>query len=117
MPNRLRTWLALGAAMLLLAACSHVVPIRDIVDNPREFADKKVTVEGEVSGAFSLFVIKYFLVNDGTAEIGVVSDKALPRKGQKIRVSGTVKEAFSLGDQSMTILIEDGSGKGKADDH
>ena len=113
MPNRLTRWVTLGAAMLLLTACSHVVPIRDIVDNPRQFADKNVTVEGEVSGAFSLFVIKYFLVNDGTAEIGVVSDKALPRRGQKIRVSGTIKEAFSLGDQSMTILVEDGSGKDK----
>jgi hypothetical protein len=115
MPNRLQTWSTLAAAVLLLAACNQVVPIKEILDNPRQFADKKVTVEGEVSGAFSLFVIKYFLVNDGTGEIGVVSDKALPRKGQKISVSGTVKEAFSLGDQSLTILIEDGSGKGTAD--
>lgn len=107
MPTQLKTWLLVTTAMLLLVACAHTVPIKDILDQPREYADKQVTVEGEVSGAFSLFVIKYFLVKDGTGEIGVVSEKPLPKVGQKIRITGTVKEAFSLGDQSMTILVED----------
>lgn len=93
--------------MLLLVACVRTVAIKDIVDQPRDYADKQVAVEGEVSGAFSLFVIKYFTVKDATGEIGVVSEKPLPKIGQKIRVTGTVKEAFSLGDQSMTILVED----------
>ena len=107
MTSQFRAWFLVAMAMLLLAACVRTVSIKDIVDQPREYADKQVTVEGEVSGAFSLFVIKYFLVKDGTGEIGVVSEKPLPKVGQKIRVTGTVKEAFSLGDQSMTILIED----------
>jgi len=107
MLTQFRAWFFVAMAMLLLVACVRVVPIKDILDQPREYADKKVTVDGEVSGAFSLIVIKYFLVKDGTGEIGVVSDQPLPKVGQKIRVTGTVKEAFSVGDQSMTILVED----------
>lgn len=113
MSVRFNVWSVAIIAMILLMACTRTVPIKSIVDNPRDYADKKVTIEGEVTGAFSLFVVKYFLVNDGTGEIGVVSEKALPNKGQKIRVVGTVKEAFSLGDQTMTILIEDNPAKSK----
>lgn len=113
MPVRFKVWSAAIIAMSLLMACTRTVPIKSIIDNPRDYADKKVAVEGEVTGAFSLFVVKYFLVNDGTGEIGVVSEKALPNKGQKIRVIGTVKEAFSLGDQTMTILIEDNPAQNK----
>ena len=106
MATPLRTGLYIAMAILLVA-CVRTVQIKDIVDQPREYADKKVVVEGEVSGAFSLIVIKYFMVKDKTGEIGVISDKPLPKVGQQIRVSGTVKEAFSLGDQSMTVLVED----------
>lgn len=107
MSTQLRTWFLISMAMLLLVACTRTVAIKDILDQPREYADKKIAVEGEVSGAFSLIFIKYFMVKDGTGEIGVVSEKPLPKIGQKIRITGTVKEAFSLGDQRMTILIED----------
>ena len=105
--RRFKFWSVAIVSMLLLIACTRTVQIKSIIDNPREYADKKVAIEGEVTGAFSLFIVKYFLVNDGTGEIGVVSEKALPNKGQKLRITGTVKEAFSLGDQTMTILIEE----------
>lgn len=39
--------------------------------------------------------------------LGVVSSKPLPKKGEHIRVTGRLEEAFSLGDISMTILLED----------
>lgn len=115
MPIRFRAWFAAIISILLLIACTRTVPIKEIIDNPREYADKKVAVEGTVSGVFSLFVVKYFTVNDGTGEIGVVTEKVLPRKGQRIRVTGTLKEAFSLGDQTMTILLEDNPDKNLPD--
>ncbi len=113
MARRFKFWSVAIISMLLLIACTRTVQIKSIIDNPREFADKKVAIEGEVTGAFSLFIVKYFLVNDGTGEIGVVSEQALPNKGQKLRVTGTVKEAFSLGDQTMTILIEENPAQNK----
>jgi len=93
-------------AVLFMTACVPTSPIRDIVDNPRQYAGKTVTIEGTVSAVYSLIVIKYFEVNDGTGVIGVVSEKPLPKKGEHVRVTGELQEAFSLGDKSMTIIFE-----------
>jgi aspartyl/asparaginyl-tRNA synthetase len=99
-------WLVL-ALTLTLAACARVTPIKEIVDHPRDYADKAVTVEGEVKGVFSLIFIKYFTLDDGTGSITVVTEKPLPNKGEHLKIKGTVKEAFSLGDQTMTLIVEE----------
>ena len=59
-----------------------------------------------------MFVVKYFVVQDKTGQIAVVSDKPLPRKGTTIKVTGTVREAFSIGDQQLLVLVEEGGNKG-----
>lgn len=94
-------------ALLIGCAATRHVQIRDVVDHPREYVGKRVSVEGEVTGTFSLIAIKYFTVNDGTGTIGVISEQPLPRKGAKINVTGTVKEALSLADQTLMMIVED----------
>jgi hypothetical protein len=96
--------------IFLAAACEGIgtTPIRSILDKPRDYADKKVTVSGEVTETFSLFVIKYFVVQDKTGQIAVVSDKPLPKKGTTVRATGTVREAFSIVDQQLLVLVEEG---------
>ncbi|MDP2157157.1 MAG: hypothetical protein Q8K68_05560 [Nitrospirota bacterium] len=81
-------------------------PIKKIIDNPRDYSGKPITVSGEVTELFSLFVIKYFVVKDITGEIIVVTQKPLPAKGSKISVKGEVQEAFSLGDQQLIVIME-----------
>ena len=105
-------WGGLILLIFLAAACERfgTTPIGKILDNPRDYADKKVTVSGEVTEIFSLFVIKYFVVRDKTGQIAVVSDKPLPKKGTTVRVTGTVREAFSIGDQQLLVLVEEGTG-------
>lgn len=99
-----------GAAALMvamiLAACAQVTPIKAILDNPRDYAEKQVTVRGEVRDVFSLFVIKYYTVADATGEIAVVTERPLPKQGAQVTVKGTVKEAFSLGDKTLTLIRE-----------
>lgn len=97
---------ALLLAASLLAACMPATPIGDILAHPRDYADKTVTVEGEVKNVFSLIVVKYFTLDDGTGSITVITERPLPRKGEKLKVTGTVKEGFSLGDQSLTLIVE-----------
>lgn len=93
--------------ILVAVACAKPVSIKEIVDNPRTYAERMVTIEGEVVGMLSLVVIKYFTVNDGTGSINVVTDRPLPRKGQRIRVTGKVNEMFSLGTQTLLVLVEE----------
>jgi len=94
-------------------ACSGVfsTPISKIVDNPRDYDGKKVTVSGEVTETFSFFVMKYFVVDDGTGTITIVTQKALPKKGTKIRVKGEVSEMFSLGETQALVIVEDSGQK------
>jgi len=90
-------------------ACNGIstTPINRIIDNPRDYDGKTVTVSGEVTETFSFFVLKYFVLDDGTGTITVITRKPLPKKGSKIRVKGKVNEMFSLGDTRALVIIED----------
>lgn len=92
----------------LILSCDTIstTQIKRILDNPRNYDGKSVSVSGEVADIFSFFVIKGFVVKDATGEILVVTDKALPKKGSQIKVRGVVKEAFSIGDQQLIVLVE-----------
>ena len=93
--------------IIALVSCGiGTTKIGDIVGHPRDYADKEVTISGEVTETFSLFVVKYFVVRDNSGEISVVTDKPLPAKGEKIKVKGTVKETFSFGTKTALVLVE-----------
>lgn len=110
MYQRLTLRMTLGFLLMSLAACSACLttPIQEIKAKPREYADKRVKVAGTVTETFSLLVLKGFVLNDGTGDIYVVTKKVMPAQGEQIAVKGTVREAFSLGDRHVLILLEDG---------
>jgi len=83
------------------------VPINKLLENPRGHENRVVYIEGEVTEVVSLFVIKYFTVKDDTGEIIVITERILPKKGEKIKVRGRVAEAFSVGDKSLTVFKEE----------
>lgn len=99
--------------VLVSAGCDRIssTSIGKIIEKPREYAGKPVTVSGEVTDVFSLFLVKYFTIRDRTGELAVVSDKALPKKGTQVKVHGTIQEAFSIGDKQLLVLIESGEKK------
>ncbi|NWG01400.1 MAG: hypothetical protein HXY44_00925 [Syntrophaceae bacterium] len=94
--------------LLFQSGCDQrfTTSISKILENPRNYEGKTVTVSGEVTRVFSLIIIKYFVIQDGTGEITIVTEKALPKIGTKMKVKGTVKEAFSIGDQQLIVLFE-----------
>jgi hypothetical protein len=95
--------------VLVIAAVScdvRTTRIGDIVSHPRDFAGKEVTISGEVTESFSMIFIKYFMVRDDSGEIAVVTQRTLPAKGEKIKVKGSVKEAFSIGPETALVLVE-----------
>ena len=98
---------------LLIAACGvaplagNAVTIKDITSDPRTYVGKTVLIEGEVSDVMSLVLARYFVIDDGTGTMTVITDKALPGKGQRMRVLGKVSDFFSLGPASALVLIED----------
>jgi hypothetical protein len=99
-----------SAFLLIVSACDRMMStsIGKIIDNPRDYAGKQVTISGEVTEVFSFLIVKSFTLRDKTGAIAVVSNKPLPKKGTNITVRGTVQEAFSIGDRQMLVLMEDG---------
>jgi hypothetical protein len=111
MKQRVGLLMTLVFFLASITACSTFIttPIQEIKTNPRQYTDKRVKIFGTVTETFSLLVLKYFILNDGTGEMYVVTQKSMPGKGEKIKVKGTVRDAFSLGDQQLLVLLEDGA--------
>lgn len=79
--------------------------IKDILDHPRDYENKEVTVYGTVTNAASLLVVKYFEIEDGTGTMRVVTDRLLPAKGEKLKVTGRM-EVFEMGADRLVVLHE-----------
>ncbi len=94
-------------ALTLSCDTISTTQIKKIIENPRNYDGKSVSVSGEVADTFNVFFLKGFVVKDATGEILVITDRPLPKKGSQIKLKGVVREAFSIGDQQLIVLLED----------
>ena len=95
------------AALVATTACATSTPIRRILDDPARYDGREVTVRGDVTDSANLVVVRYYHLEDGTGRIAVVAKGAVPRRGASLKVRGVVRQAFALGDQSLTVILED----------
>lgn len=103
--------LLLGPAIFLVflfSACDPVdkltsTKIKDILDHPRNYENKKVTIYGTVTNAVSLLVVKYFEIQNDSGAIKVATDKLLPTKGVKSKVTGQMT-AIEIGTERWIAL-------------
>jgi len=95
---------------IIFSGCTAMfaTPIKKILDNPRDYSGKTVTVAGEVAEVAGLVFVQYFVVKDSTGEITVITNRPLPRKGSQISVKGKVEQAFSIGDKQLIVIVENG---------
>ncbi len=98
--------------VLALVSCSSMLStsIAKILKHPREYDGKTVTVSGTVKQAVNLLFIKYYVVDDGSGSIPVVTKRAVPSTGEKVSVTGRVDQAFALGDKSLLVIVEEPRG-------
>jgi len=96
-------------SLLLLAGCNGMLstPIGDLVKSPRKYDGKHLKISGTVTEKNSFLVAKYFVLKDKTGEIRVLTTRVLPNVDDKVEVRGRLEEAFSLGDFSTLVFIED----------
>jgi hypothetical protein len=97
------------AVVVAATACAAVfaTKIGDIQKSPGTYDGKAVTVAGKVTSTHNLLVVKYYQVDDGSGEIAVVTQNALPNEGDKVRVKGTVNQAFALGSAHLVVIVEE----------
>lgn len=86
---------AAGGAYYYLNEIAHT-PISSLLNNPHDYSGKQTTIQGTVTATYPLVVIKYFTLKDESGEIKVKTDKALPVVGNKIRVTGQIKEGLPM---------------------
>ena len=98
-----------AVGLLLLAACPGTKPIKELLDDPSRFDGKTVRIAGEVKEAIGAQGIGVYQVNDGTGTLTVVSKagNGTPRVGATVGVQGEFRSAFTLGTQSLAVLMED----------
>ena len=79
--------------------------IKDILDHPRDYENKEVSIYGTVTNTVSLLVIKYYEIQDETGSIKVVTDRLLPSRGEKLRVNGRMA-VIEIGTERWVVLRE-----------
>ncbi len=98
--------LLLGAALACGCAALFATKIGDIQKEPGRWDGRTVTIAGKVTGTHNLLVVKYYQVDDGTGDIAVVTNSALPKEGDQVRVKGRVEQAFALGSAHVVVIVE-----------
>jgi hypothetical protein len=98
-------------SFLIIFSCttgplSGTTKVTDILASPSKYADGVVRVSGKVTESFIFFGQGYFMLSDGTGAIAIVPAKTYPKVGEDVTIKGQVKNAFVIGDKSLTVVIE-----------
>jgi hypothetical protein len=96
--------LALTAA---LAGCERT-KISDINQDPARYANKDITIAGEVTSAFGALNQGAFEVNDGTGRLWVVSSGfGVPSQGARVAVTGRIQSGVTVGGRSFANVLRE----------
>jgi hypothetical protein len=94
--SRLAIFTTAFFAALLLSGCEQK-NINEIKADPGRYAHREVAVVGNVVQSVSLLGHGAYEVDDGTGRLWVVSQTGVPRKGARVAVRGTIRDAYDLG--------------------
>jgi hypothetical protein len=97
----------LATAALFFLGCKETTSIKTLLDDPQRFDGKVVRIVGQVQGSVGVLGFGAYQVNDGTGTLYIVSEGGgTPRQGAKVGVEGTFRSAYTLGTQSVAVLVE-----------
>jgi len=81
---------------LVMIGCEQK-SINEIRANPSKYANKEVSVAGNVTRSYSVLGRGAYEVDDGTGKLWIVSEKGVPREGARVVVKGTIRDGYNLG--------------------
>lgn len=88
----------LTLALLGLALVACRTTINQLLAEPGRYADKDVTVGGEVVKSASVLGRGAYQISDGTGTLWVVTKSGAPRQGARVAVTGRVRDVVNLGE-------------------
>ncbi len=95
---------------LLVSACALHPSVAQLQRDPARYYNRTVTVSGVVSSSWGLPLVplKIYKVDDGTAEVTVVSQhERVPPRGARVRVRGRVSDLAVVGGRSIGLHINE----------
>lgn len=96
-----------AVAAALLVGCNGATQIKTLLDDPQRFEGKTVRIAGQVEGSVGALGFGAYRVNDGTGTLTIVSEGGgVPRQGAKVGVEGTFRSAYTVGAQSVAVVVE-----------
>jgi hypothetical protein len=102
-----------GALVLGLAAAvastGCKTTINQLLAEPGRYANKEVTIGGDVVKSASVLGRGAYQIDDGTGTVWVVTKKGAPRQGARVAVKGHVRDVVNLG-ELIPLPPEVGSG-------
>lgn len=81
----------------------------EVTQNPGQFRDAKtISIEGVVTDAWDLFLVKYFILKDekGECAVAVQSEKINPDVGQTVVITGVISSTINYEDQTFVLIRE-----------
>jgi hypothetical protein len=102
-----RHLLAFAAVLAVSGCAAKTVTIKTLLDDPAQFEGDSVRIVGDVEDAVGALGLGTYQMNDGTGTLRVVSESGgAPRTGAHVGVEGTFRSAFTLGLESLAVLLE-----------
>lgn len=98
-----------AVVVLALASGACRTTINQLLAEPGRYADKEVTVGGDVVKSASVLGRGAYQIDDGTGTVWVVTKRGAPRQGARVAVKGRVRDVVNLGDL-VPLPPEVGSG-------
>jgi len=104
----LALFILLASPALAATACAGK-SINQVLADPSRYRDREVRVSGDVVDSYSLANRGAYQIDDRSGRLWVVSDRGVPRKGARVTVTGTIREAFNLGALGNLVRLPAGA--------
>ena len=110
----------IALVILILAAATYFVlhgnraainrftatDISQLLANPGQYDGHPITVTGIVQESAAVLGVGGYRLRQGSSELYIVSSHGIPPTGAEISVSGTFKQALSLGNLQYSVIVE-----------
>ena len=99
--------------IVVIIQCAASVRIGDIKNTPNRFHNKKVTISGTVDETLTLPIlgVGIYQLNDGTGTIWVKPKEMSAKKGERIRLTGTIKVGLTISGKSFGLILIESKSK------
>jgi len=81
--------------------------IETILSHPEKFDGKEVSISGQISKSKGLFKLGYYVLNDGTGSLPVVTiDSYAPKSGQTMTIKGKIVQVYRSDSDSKILFYQ-----------